>query len=255
MVCSSPFNHGNPFNTSRSDILYSSTWDAKRRFPFSRQVEDENDNINTLSRFATSSVTLNRKWFPSNPVLLAVIETMRRISCALSSSDLGRPDRAAVSYRIRLIEHQLTSLHDDNPRSPDSNVSISTVDLSPAFRLAALLYIRISFRELPPIAKMHLHLVHRIRLCIESDCSTVDSCTNVESLELIAWISFMGGATAIDSNDRKYFVGLLVAVCRVLGIQQKAQLHTRLVGVCWKEGVCEESFGKIWKEIRQLQHC
>jgi hypothetical protein len=246
-------------NTARSDILYSSTWHVKSRFPFLPRVEDNDDPISNLSRFASTldsySVTLNRNWFPSNPTLLAVIETMRRISGALSSPDLGRPDRVAISYRIYLIEHHLTSFRDKNPSSPDSNsnVSTATVDLSPAFRLAALLYLRISVRELPPAAKMHLHLVHRIRLIFESESSIIDSCACNQSLELLAWISFIAGAATSNSNDRQYFVGLLVAVCRVLGVQLKAQLHARLVGVCWREGVCEECSGELWNEIELLR--
>ena len=246
-------------NTVRSDILYSSTWHVKSRFSLLPQVEDNDGPISNLSRWASTldsySVTINRNWFPSNPTLLAVIETMRRISGALSSPDLGRPDCVAVSYRIHLIEHHLISLRDKIPSSPDSNSNVSTaiVNLSPAFRLAALLYLRISIRELPPAAKTHLHLVHRIRLIFESESSIIDSCAYSQSLELLAWISFICGAAAGSSNDRQYFVGLLAAVCGVLGVQLKAQLHARLVGICWREGVYEEYFGELWNEIEFLR--
>jgi len=262
MVCCSLFGDEYASNTCRSDILYSSTWDLKPRFPLLPQIEDSNDSIGMLSRFASTpdsnSTTLNPRWFPSNPILLAVIETMRRISRALGSPDLGQPDRAAVSYRIHLMEHSLLSVHDGRASPSKSDVSIITRDLSSPFRLAALLYFRISIRELPSTARMHATLVHRIRCILESSSSSsflsiVDSYNDNKSLELLAWIAFMGGATSSNSDDHQYFVGLLITLCSTLGVQKRAQLQVRLTGICWREGICDERLCQLWKEMESFR--
>jgi Fungal specific transcription factor domain len=231
---------------------------VKPRFPLFPQIEDNNDSISTLSRFASTpdsnSTTLNPRWFPSNPILLAVIETMRRISRALGSPDLCRPDRAAISYRIHLTEHRLLSVDDGRSTPPKSNVSIITRDLSLPFRLAAILYFRISIRELPPTARMHVTLVQRIRCILEPSSSSsllsvVDSCNYNKSLELLAWIAFMGGATSSNNDDHQYFVGLLITLCSRLGVQKRPQLQARLTGICWREGICDKHLCKLWKEM------
>ena len=257
MVCGFILNCEYTSNIYRSDILYSSTWGLKPRFPLLQQVEDNNDSVGTLSRFASTpdwySATLNAKWFPSNPILLAVVETMRRISRALGSPDLSRQDRAAISYRIHLTEHTLLSLHDGVSSSPTSNVSIITRDLSAAFSLAALLYFRISIRELPSTARMHVHLVHRIRCILEpsssSTSSIIDYCNCNKSLELLAWIAFMGSAAESESHDHRYFVGLLIDLYGMLGVQKKTQLQARLIGICWREGLCDECLCRLWDEM------
>ena len=257
MVCGFILSYEYTSNIYRSDILYSSTWGLKPRFPLLQQVEDNNDSVGTLSRFASTpdwySATLNAKWFPSNPILLAVVETMRRISRALGSPDLSRQDRAAISYRIHLTEHTLLSLHDGVSSSPGSNVSIITRDLSVAFSLAALLYFRISIRELPSTARMHVHLVHRIRCILESSSSStssiIDYCNCNKSLELLAWIAFMGSAAESESHDHRYFVGLLIDLYGMLGVQKKTQLQARLIGICWREGLCDECLCRLWDEM------
>lgn len=198
---------------------------------------------------------LHKEWFPSSPALLPTLETIRRISSALQSPNLGLADRNAISNRIYRAEHNLLSLHESASNSPSSDANTNTslshpIDLSEPFRLTALLYLRIAVRELPSTAKMHCALVSRVRSVLEEASEAiVASFASHQSAELLAWIAFVGGAAASNVDDRRYFVGLLAAVCGALQVTGRAPMQRRLEGVCWRAGVCDGYFAALWKEM------
>ena len=150
------------------------------------------------------------------------------------------------------MEYSLLSINNGRSSSRKSNVPITMGDLSSPFRLAALLYFRISIRELPSTAKMHAHLVHGIRCNLESSSSSIIDSNCNRSLDLLAWIAFIGGVAASDGDDYHYFVGLLLTLCSVLGVKNKSQLQARLVGICWREEICNELLCKLWKEMESF---
>lgn len=179
-----------------------------------------------------------------------VLEMLRRISTAVASPDLSIADRAAVSNRIYILEHNLlssqaaTEVHDY-----DLPYEVTETDLSEPFRIAALLYAHIILRELPHTAKMHSKLVSNLKFVLEEQSVALVHTTSRQTLELLAWIFFVGGAATADAGERRYFVTLLVRVCSGLGLEGRGDLKETLMSVVWLERVCEGYFSKLWKEM------
>jgi hypothetical protein len=179
-----------------------------------------------------------------------VLEMLRRISTAVTSPDLSFADRATVSNRIYILEHSLlssqaaTELHDH-----DLPHDLPAADLSEPFRIAALLYAHLILRELPHTAKMHSQLVSSLKFVLGEQAVALAHATSRRTLELLAWISFMGGAAAAEAGERRYFVTLLVRVCGGLGLEGREDFKGTLVGVVWLDKVCGGYFSRLWKEM------
>jgi hypothetical protein len=181
------------------------------------------------------------------------LEMLRRISTAVTSPDLSFPDRAAISNRIYILEHTLLSSQAAiEVPNHDLPYDGTEADLSEAFRIAALLYAHLILRELPHTAKMHSKLVSNLKFVLEEQSFALVQTTSRQTLELLAWIFFMGGAAAVDAGERRYFVTLLVRVCSGLGLEEREDLNGTLQGVVWLEKVCEGYFSKLWKEMTMV---
>ncbi len=177
------------------------------------------------------------------------LETLRRISIAVSSPDLSLADRAAISNRIYLVEHMLLSQGANGIYELRYDTE---ADLSEPFRIAAILYAHIILRELPQTAKMHSKLVSNLKFVLEEQSVALVHMTSRQTLELLAWILFVGGAAATDVGERRYFVTLLVRVCSGLGLEGREDFEGTLRGVVWLERVCGVYFSKLWKEMTML---
>ena len=179
-----------------------------------------------------------------------VLEMLRRISTAITSPDLSFADRAAVSNRIYILEHNLLSsqsvieIHDYA-----LHYDFTEADLSEPFRIAALLYAHVILRELPHTAKMHSKLVSNLKFVLEEQSVALVHTTSRQTLELLAWLFFIGGAAASDASERRHFVTLLVRVCSGVGLEGREDLKGTLMGIAWLERVCGGYFLKLWKEM------
>lgn len=181
---------------------------------------------------------------------------LRRLSKAITAPDLEFGDRVAISNNIYFLEHALLSstptaipeTHDDFPYDD----GFTEADLSEPFRITALLYTHLILRELPSTAKMHHKLVSNLRFVLEEQAIALIQTTSRQTLELLAWIFFVGGA-ASDLGERLYFVKLLVSVMGVLRLEGKEELKRTLEGVVWQNGICEGYFGDLWVEMTLLQ--
>jgi hypothetical protein len=176
-----------------------------------------------------------------------VLESLRRISTAVASPDLSPADRTAISNKIYTLEHMLLS--SQNATEIYEPRYDTETDLSEPFRFAALLYAHIILRELPHTAKMHSKLVSNLKFMLEEQSAALVHTTSRQTLELLAWIFFIGGAAAADVGERRYFVTLLVRVCSGLGLEGGGDLRGTLQGVVWLDRVCEGYFAKLWKEM------
>ena len=178
---------------------------------------------------------------------------LRRISTAVTSPDLSSADRVAVSNRIYILEHNLLSSQAATEiRDYDLPYDITEPDLSEPFRIAALLYAHIILRELPHTAKMHSKLVSNLKFVLEEQSVALVHTTSRQTLKLLAWIFFMGGAAAADPGERRYFVTLLVTICRGLGLEEREDLKGTLMGVVWLDRACEGYFFNLWKEMAMV---
>ena len=237
----------------RADILYSSTWISRPRFPLTTSVGSVDFVEVNLSRFASyhrdSSSMMIPPWFSCSSYLFSHLVALRRVTEALSSFGLSRSERIAVSTQIYLTEHSITTLCTSEDQTLLQS-TINTLDLSRAFHFAVLLYLRMAIRGLPPRATMHSHLVQRIRfLLMITLLPPVSSLTDHGSPNLLMWIAVIGGTAALETDDRQSFVGLLADLCRVQGIKNKLQLQSKLVAVCWKTGICDQELEELWAEI------
>lgn len=178
-----------------------------------------------------------------------VLETLRRISTAVTSPDLSLADRSAVSNRIYILEHSLLSSHATTEiRAHDLPYDVPAAGLSEPFRIAALLYAHLMLRELPHTAKMHSQLISNLKFVLGEQAVALVHATSRRTLELLAWISFMGAAAA-EAGERGYFVTLLVRVCGGLGLEGRGDFKGTLVGVVWLDRVCGGYFSRLWKEM------
>lgn len=179
-----------------------------------------------------------------------VLEILRRISTAVNTPDVSSTERAAVSNKIYILEHMLLSSH--HMTEMDKFQYHVEADLSEPFRIAALLYAHIILRELPHTAKMHSRLVSNLKFMLEEQSVALVHTTSLQTLDLLAWIFFIGGAAAADAGERRYFVTLLMRVCDGLGLERREDLKGTLQGVVWLDRVCEEYFATLWKEMALL---
>jgi hypothetical protein len=198
--------------------------------------------------------------FPSNLDMFDVFEMLRRISRAITGS-LSPPERLAVSNQIYLLENTLLSSPNVSEIHEFSDLRIEIqqtldfgleADLSEPFRIAALLYIHVILRELPRTARMHRKLVSSLRLNLEERSATRLSSKSQHTLEILAWICFIGGIAASGPLERYYFVTLLNQICGGLNINSKAALWEVLRGVLWRDDVCEGYFAGFWEEVTLL---
>jgi hypothetical protein len=179
-----------------------------------------------------------------------VLEILRRISTAVTALDQSFTDRAAVSNKIYILEHML--LPSQNATEVYEILCDAEADLSEPFRIAALLYAHIILRELPHTAKMHSKLVSNLKFVLEERSVALVHTTSRQTLELLAWVFFIGAAAAADAGERKYFVTLLVRACSGLGLEGREDLKGMLQGVIWLDRVCDGYFARLWKEMTML---
>jgi hypothetical protein len=174
---------------------------------------------------------------------------LRRLSNAIVSPDLEFADRVAISNNIYVVEYQLLSSQAATEIYEEIVYDDLEPDLSEPFRIAAVLYAHLILRVLPSTAKMHVKLVSNLKFVLEELSVALVRTTSRQTLELLAWIFFMGGAAASDVGERRYFVTLLVRVMAGLGLSSREGCKQTLQGIVWWENVCGAYFDGLWREM------
>jgi Fungal specific transcription factor domain len=231
-------------------------WGRNPAFPLVTSVN--NDATGTLSRFC---IAINLSYLPPSSLLpfnhrlASVLESLRRITAAITSPDLGLADREAVSNQIYLAEFFLLSSDVSLPLP--SAISLATfsfgVNLDLSFRITALLYLHIIIREIPPTAKMHHNPISNLASVLESfspflpDLGDPDSQSS--QLELLAWMMFIGALAAEERAERSVFVGTLSTICATLFITTREDLQSRLQRIMWRADLCDGFLEGLWGEL------
>jgi hypothetical protein len=246
---------------SRCDFLYSTIWGRIPAFPLVDSFVN-NDATGTLSRFCINTSLSHpptSSLLPFDLSLASVLESLRRITTAITSPDLGLADREAVSNRIYHAEFFLLSdVPSSLPSAPNPTAFSFGINLDLAFRIAALLYLHIIIREIPYTAKMHHNSISNLASVLEPFAPFMPGLeepvalgldSQSSQLELLAWMMFIGALAAEERTERSAFVGMLSTVCATLFITTREDLQSRLQRIMWRAGLCDDFLERLWGEV------
>jgi len=117
--------------------------------------------------------------------------------------------------------------------------------MAEACRLAVALHVMTPWRGLRPDPILAIHdLLHRFKACLGPVIASGPS------NELILWLLFTGGVSALGAPERPWFVKYFVAAVGDLGLNQWEEVRSCLMKVIWHEILCERSYRKLWEEVK-----
>jgi hypothetical protein len=121
----------------------------------------------------------------------------------------------------------------------------NSTSISEACRFAIALHVMTPWRGLRPDPILVINdLVHRLKSCLPPLLSST------LSNELLLWLLFTGGVSALGTPERSWFVKYLVTVVGDLGLERWEDVRVVLKKVIWHEILCERSYSGLWEEAR-----
>jgi hypothetical protein len=122
----------------------------------------------------------------------------------------------------------------------------SSALVSESVRYAILLHVFTAWRGLPPDGTLTInHLMHQLIDCVKEIFAMpgkVDDC-------LLLWILAVGGVSALDVPERKWFVSHLADMTDEMGIENWEDMKAHVSRVIWHERLAGRSYRKLWEEV------
>ncbi|KAF2809470.1 uncharacterized protein BDZ99DRAFT_463264 [Mytilinidion resinicola] len=183
--------------------------------------------------------------------VLEIMDSLDRISAAITSFQGTLPERISISNAIYLVERRLISVKSEAWSTffePSAEF-----DLSEPLRYAAHLFLHMAVRELPGKAKMHDGLLRRLRNALPEYLNVAEMVASEFSLGLLLWIYFMGAAASRKRADRAYFVAGLIQVSEAVAVESAGAFEGALKSVLWLDGFCKSRSSALWEEMTEIQ--
>jgi hypothetical protein len=111
-----------------------------------------------------------------------------------------------------------------------------------ACRLGVLLYLKPAICQIPPC----WGLSGKLKTCLDGIEMNTD--TRGEVTELVLWLAFLGGTTALDDPNRVWFVAHLYQTTTILRMHGWDDVKSVLVKFLWVEKIHQRPFLNLWKE-------
>lgn len=74
-----------------------------------------------------------------------------------------------------------------------------------------------------------------------------------DDLHLLLWISFIGGAATLGTDERSYFVGILKMLISRMKLDTLERFGGALKEVLWLNEFCDQEAAALWKEMKEAQ--
>ncbi|KAK4889150.1 hypothetical protein LTR27_012053 [Elasticomyces elasticus] len=174
-----------------------------------------------------------------------ILHEVQRLSRNYTATvQYGNPEEAAtvLSYLCSVLERLLQM-----SRSPTDDSPIA--GLSQSCRLAGSLHI---FTPMSGYFPDPTFMLSQLVRDLKSSLTRMIRAVGTRS-HLLLWLLSVGGITAHKMPERAWFVGHLVVVITDLGIKQWAAMRQHLIQLAFHDNFCDESFGKLWQEVRARQ--
>ena len=172
--------------------------------------------------------------------LTAFLEPPRHHTTATQDIICFDDRRASIECRILEIPSE----------DGESRGTSTTHSIQEPCRLAALIYINMAFRELPPRAAIHTSLTSRLRAALRQ--TDLTSCWGTLS-ETLLWVLFMGGAVALQEPIGPWFLSALTMVCTRLKLQSWHSVREVLLKYLWSDRIWGERCETLWLRVENEQ--
>jgi hypothetical protein len=208
---------------------------------------DPNDTLETPDWLhdarATYSPTprLDLEAFGVNSTIASIIYDVKYLSQRfIRHTDYASVDEclSALTYVCNTLQRVLSM-----PLLPST--SCPATSISEACRFAVALHVMTPWRGLRPDPTPVINdLVHRLKACLGPIIASSPPS------ELLLWLLFTGGVSALGTPERSWFVKHLVSVAGDLGLERWEDVRDVLKKVIWHEILCERSYRRLWEEVR-----
>ena len=159
----------------------------------------------------------------------------------MQSGKLSSSEWLQCSARRTSVESQLVYLVPS--KRPDARYHIRE-----SCRLAALLYVNMILRQLPPASAAVRKLAELMRRSLEMTLTGTDW---EEQLDLLWWILFLGGLASTSKPDSLWFRSQQMILAPSLKIADWATAWTSLRRIAWPENLLVASHEELWKVVKQ----
>ncbi|KAG0649314.1 hypothetical protein D0Z07_4598, partial [Hyphodiscus hymeniophilus] len=176
-----------------------------------------------------------------------IFQALRLLSYYMTLPFINSEDQTRFSRGLYITEYKLLVLLDQNseddfiPLDRNSHIYGST-------RLAAYLYLYMALRELPRATMINYTLAKRLRGILVGNNADLLIVWK-DDLHLLLWISFIGGAATLGTNERQYFVGILKRLTCSLELDTLERFRGALKEVLWMKDFCHQESAALWKEV------
>jgi hypothetical protein len=145
---------------------------------------------------------------------------------------------SALTFVCNTLQHVLSM-----PFLPSTSGTAESI--SEACRIAVALHVMTPWRGLRPDPILVINdLLHRLKACLGTIIASS------RSNELLLWLLFTGGVSALGTPERAWFEKHLVTVVVDLGLDRWEDVRGCLMKVIWHEILCERSYRKLWEEVK-----
>ena len=236
--------------SNRSDLSYSTTWDLPPRFPLMSNEICTGSLTEFVSLFTPQLPPAVNVSSPHDLFgeMTVIFQALRILSYFMSQPSIKPEDQTMFTRGLYITEYKLlvildhTSEDDYIPLDRNSHIYGST-------RLAAYLYLYISLRELPRTTMINYTLGRRLKGILEGNHADLLVVWK-DDLHLLLWISFIGGAATLGTDERTYFVTILKRLVSHLKLGTSEQFTGALKEVLWLKDFCQQESAALWKDVK-----
>jgi hypothetical protein len=173
------------------------------------------------------------------PAVRNMLLELKRFTAGLNSYGVYKTADEALGVLSRtccILQRLLSSSNDRHDHFSES------------CRLASALFIFIPLRGHFPDPAM---LVNSLLLQLKVSLSCLDH--SIMDLTLLFWIFVVGGIQAVDTIERRWFMGYIVILMNDLNLDSRSAATAALHEVIWHERFCELPFEILWGEALSMQ--
>jgi len=253
-----------------ADFSYATSCSLPPRFP---RLPANSKTIFLLTHLSPRTPSSSISFSHILPLTLLDTIGALNVICTAATRTLSFEERKAISKAIYLLEYRLLSINYESHgemNTFETGEDFIDANLKESFRIAAILFIHLAIRDLTPMVKMNVVLAQKLseslRVCSYALYNTKDTETfGVERrwgesdrqeigrkrYLLLAWIAFVG-ATAMQQNERYFFMGILKTACEEVNVRSAKELQDVLKIVVWSGSFCGRFMNEIWDGVGVL---
>jgi len=214
---------------NRSDIVYSTRWGSSLKFPPVYETEDQ-DNIAELPDYEYYPMLLT-----NNPEIASILHTLRKLSSVVDEPNISVTRKRSMSQSLYITERLIlilepTLIHLEN------EIHLLESNILHAFVVAALLYLQIVFRELPPMTKVHERLVSKLDGLLANNEILQVNYSDSDYYIILSWVAFVRAA-ASPTKER----------CLAILWQSipRWKIKESLRQIAYRDKICDKAFERI----------